>query len=171
MSPSAHLLRLAAMYHRSQQYLPRQDFVCRSANVISDCSLRSADLTDAQRLAYLDTTFPQKLSWRQWTPPPAKLSVIVSALRQTTSPRDSLRGETPALTGTRPSGPTSANRWPSTPYFAAIKTLSPSSASSPGSTALGTLLQPAVMFGPRQCRIPYGWLCRRSLRWGPRTPA
>ena len=79
------------MHQCSHRYLPRQDFVSGTDNVISDHPLRSTDLTDAQLLAYLDATFPQKMPWRLWTPPPENFSVIVSALRRKISPRDCLR--------------------------------------------------------------------------------
>ena len=63
-SPPAHLLRLSAMHQRGHRYLLRQDFVSGVDNLISDRPSRSVDLTDAQLLAFLDKTFPQRLPWR-----------------------------------------------------------------------------------------------------------
>ena len=56
--PLAHLLRLAAMHQRSNQNLPRQDFVSGVDNDISDHPSRSADLSYDVLLACLDATYP-----------------------------------------------------------------------------------------------------------------
>ena len=85
-------------------------------NLISDRPSRSSDLTDNQLLTYLKKLFPQPLPWQLWTPPPKLTSGIASALRRKTSERDCLLAEPPPPMATGPSGPTSAQGWPSTPY-------------------------------------------------------
>ena len=79
-SAPAHLLQLQAMHQRFFHYVPRIDFVSGVDNLISDLPSRSSDLTDNQLLAYLETHFPQPLTWQLWTPPPKFASVIASAL-------------------------------------------------------------------------------------------
>ena len=63
-SAPAHLLRFQAMYQRLHRYVPHIDFVRGVDNIISDSPSRSLDITNNQLLAYLDTNFPQPLTWR-----------------------------------------------------------------------------------------------------------
>ena len=75
----------------------------------------------------------------------------------------------PPLVATGPNGPTSAQGWPSTPYFSLIKTLSPSSTPLQG-TKVQVILHPiAVQYNTERLSIPYGRLDRRSRFWGPNT--
>ena len=126
-SDPAHLLRLQAMHQRFDRYVLRVNFFIRVNNLISDRPSYLADPTDNQLLTYLETHFPQPLPWRLWTPSPKLASGIASALRKKTSARDCLLEEPPPPMATGPSGPISAQGWPSTPYPSLIKTLSPSS--------------------------------------------
>ena len=79
-SAPAHLLRLQAMHQRFHRYFPRVNFVSGVDNLISDRPSRSVDLTDNQLLTYLETHFPQPLSWQMWSPLPKLASGIASAL-------------------------------------------------------------------------------------------
>ena len=124
-SAPAHLLQLQAMHQRFHRYVPCVDFVSGVDNLISDRPSRSSDLTDNQLLNYLETHFPQPLPWRLWTLPPKLASSIASALQRKTSERDCLLAEPPPPMATGPSGPISAQGWPSTPYSSLNKTLSP----------------------------------------------
>ena len=155
-SAPAHLLRLQAMHQRFHCYVPRVDFVSGVDNLISDRPSRSADLTDNQLLNYLETHFPQPLTWRLWTLSPKLASGIASALRQKTSERDCLLAKPPPSMATRPLGPISAQGWPSTPYSLLTNTLSPSSTPSLGTTELATSCLTAVAYDPERFRIPHG---------------
>ena len=157
------------MQQRFHHYVPRLDLVRGVDNIISDRPSRSSDLTDNQLLTYLETNFPQPLPWQMWTPPPKLASGIASALQQKTSERGCLLAEPPPPLATGPSGPTSAHRWPSTPYLSLTKTLSPSSTPLLRTTELATSHPTAVGCDPEQLRMPYGRLDRRSRCWGPKT--
>ena len=137
-SPPTHLLRLQVMNQRFHRYVPRVYFVSGVDNLISDRPSRSEDLTENQLLTYLKTHFPQPLPWQLWTLSHKLASGIASALRRKTSARDCLLAEPLPSMATGPSGPTSAQGWPSTPYSSLINTLSPSSTPSPGTTKLET---------------------------------
>ena len=136
-SAPAHLLQLQAMHQRFHCYVPRIDFFSGVDNLISDRPSRSSDLTNNQLLAYLETNLPQPLTWRLWTPPPKLASVISSALQRKTSERGCLLADPPPPMATGPSGPTSVQGWPSTPYLSLTNTLSPSSTHSLGTNELG----------------------------------
>ena len=142
-------------------------FVSGVNSLISDRPSRSADLTDNQLLTYLETHFPQALPWRMCTPSHKLASGIASALRRKTSARDCLLDEPPPPMATGPSGPISVQGWTLTPYSSLIKTLSPSSTPSLGTTELETSRPTALAYDPEQLRMPYGRLDRRSRCWGP----
>ena len=165
----AHLIQLQSMHQRFHRYVPRMYFVSRVDNLISDRPSRSSDLTDNQLLAYLETNFSQPLPWRLWAPPPKLASGISLSLRQKTSDRGCLLAEPPLPMATVPSGPNSAQGWPSTPYLLLTKTLSPSSTPLLGTTELVALRPTAVGYYLEQLRMPYGQLDRRSRCWGPKT--
>ena len=150
------------MHQRFHRYVPHIDFVSGLDNLISDRPSHSADLTDNQFHAYLDTNFPQPLSWRLWNPPPRLASGIASALRQKTYERGCLLAEPPPPMATGPNGPTSAQGWPSNPYLSLTKTLSSSSKPSLGTTEQVTSRPTAVRYNPEQLRMLYGRLDRRS---------
>ena len=157
------------MHQRFHRYVPRVDFVSGVDNLISDRPSRSSDLTDNQLLNYLETHFPQPLPWQLWTLLPKLASGIASALQRKTSERYCLLAEPPPLMATGPSGPISAQGWPSTPYLSLIKTLSSSSMPLPGTTKLETSRPIAAAYDPERLRMPYSQLDRRSRCWGPRT--
>ena len=157
------------MHQRFHRYVTRIDFVSGVENIISDSPSRSSDLTDNQLLAYLETNFPQPLSWRLWNPPPKLASGIASALRQNTSERGCLLADPPPPMATGTNGTTSAQGWHLTPYLSLTKTLSPSSTPLLGATKQGTLRPTAVRYDPEQLRMPYGRLDRLSQCWGPNT--
>ena len=143
-----HLLRLQAMHQKFHRYVPHIDFVSGANNLISDRPSCSSDLTDNQLLTYLEKNFPQPLTWQLWTPTPKPASGIASALQRKTSKRGCVLAKPPPPMATRPSGPTSAQGWPSTPYSSLTKTLSPSSTPSLGTTELGTSRPTAVGYDP-----------------------
>ena len=135
-SAPAHLLRLQAMHQRFHRYVLCIDLVSGVDSLISDLSSHSSNLTYNQLLTYLETNFPQMLLWQLWTPPSKLASGIASALRWKTSERGCLLANPPLPMATRPSGPISAQGWPSTPYLSLTKTLSPSSTPLLGTTEL-----------------------------------
>ena len=137
-SAPEHLLQFQAMHQRFHHF-SCIDFVSGVESIISDRPSRSSDRTDNQLFAYLETNFPQPLPWQLWTLSPKLASGIASALQRMTSERGCLLAEplTPMATG--PSGPTSAQGWPSTPYLLLTNTLSPSS-----TTLLGTTEFPNI---------------------------
>ena len=157
------------MHQRFHRYVLRVDFVSGVDNLISDRPSRSADLTDNQLLTYLETHFPQPLPWRLWTPSHKLASGIAYALRHKISARYCLLNKPAPTMATVPSGPISAQGWPLTPYLSLIKTLSPSSTPSTGTTELEQLCPAAVAYAPERLMIPYGRLDRRSRCWGPKT--
>ena len=167
LSPQAYQVWLSAMHRRSYRYLLCQDFVSGTNDLISDHPSCSKDLTDAQVLTFLNKTFPQNTPCRLWTPPQKTLCATVSIMRRKTLPCDCLRGGMPALSSTWTSGKTSANRWLWTPFFATIKTLSPFSAPLLRSTTSATLLPPVVINNPKEYKMTYGRLNRRSLHCPP----
>ena len=148
---------------------PPQSMATGSNGPTSAQGWPSSYLTDNQLLAYLETNFPQPLPWRLWTPPPKIGSGLASALRRKTSERGCLLAEPPPPMATGPSGPNSAQGWPSTPYSSLTKTLSPSSTPSLRTTKLGTSRPTAVGYNPEKLRMPYGRFDRRSRCWGPKT--
>ena len=157
------------MHQRFQRYVPCVYFISVVDNLISDRPSRSSDLTNNQLLAYLETNFPQPLLWRLLTPPQKLAFGIASALRWKTSERGCLLAEPPLPMATGPSGPTSAQGWPSTPYLLLTNNLSPSSTPSLRTTELTTSRPTAVGYDPEQLRMPYVRLDRRSRCWGPKT--
>ena len=161
-SAPAHLLRLQAIHQRFHRYVPRVDFSSGVDNLISDRPSRSSDLTDNQLLNYLKTHFPQPLPWQLWTLLPKLASGIASALQRKTSERYCLLAEPPPLMATGPSGPISAQGWPSTPYLSLTKTLSPSSTPLLRTAKLATSRLTAVAYNPERLGMSYGRLDRQS---------
>ena len=94
-SPPDHLLCLQAIHQRFHCYVPRHDFVSGVDKGVSERLSCSRDLTDAAFLTHMDALHPQELTWRLWNPPRELVSSIYSALRQTTSPKESMLANPP----------------------------------------------------------------------------
>jgi hypothetical protein len=169
--PPAYLLRAQALHQRHHRYIARHDFIAGRHNGMSDDASRLHHLTDAQLLTHFNSAYPQRNSWRLWTPTPAILSAVTSTLhRRPCAPESLLSAPTaPILTGH--SGPTSATPWPSTPYSPTSKTLLPSSKSMPTGTAQEVSRPVVDQSKLAQWKMPYGVLAKRSRVWGNRTHA
>ena len=153
--PPAHLLRLQAIHQQFHRYVPHHDFVSGVENGISDCLSCSRDLTDAALLTHIDTSHPQELPRRLWTPPSKLIYVIASALWRKTSPRDSLLVKPPLPMGTGRHGTNSVKTWPSTPYLSQTGIRCLSSTPSGGSTGQEPSAPVDVRYDPARLMTPY----------------
>ena len=111
----SHILSLQSIYQWFHHYVTHHYFVIGVDTVISDHPSCSQYLMDATLLNHMDASHPQELSWRMWNPPSELVFEISSALRRTTSPRDSMIFEPPPM-GTGQNGSSSVETWPLTPY-------------------------------------------------------
>jgi hypothetical protein len=164
----AYLLRAQALHqrhHRDKLYIPRHDFIAGLGNSMSDDASRLHDLTDSEFLAHFNSTYPQKASWKVWTPTPRILSAVTLSLHRK-KPCDPalLLNVPPAPTATGNSGPISVTNWPLTPY-------SPTSSSKflPSDTAPTPSLPRVSMSYLAPLKMPYGVLGRHSRVWGNPT--
>jgi hypothetical protein len=169
--PPAYLLRLQAYHQRYHRYLPRSDYLEGPRNAMADDASRLFDLSDQQLLTYFNSTYPQEQSWRLWTPPPKLLFAVTTSLHRTPSnPASFLRAPRPPM-HTGESGQTFASPWPSIPLWQMSKIPSVSSKSLRTDTAPAPLLPAKSRYDLEQWKMSYGALDRRSLVWGPSTPA
>ena len=169
ISAPARLLRLQALHQRRYRYVPRHDFISGENNKLADDASRLSHLTDSQFLHYFNTKYPQRLSWRLWTPPVALQHLLTSTLLDSASTLE----YAPALTVPQPytgtDGVHFASTWPSTPYSKPSRTQSSFSKSSLSGTAREKLPQAEERSGAGLWKLPYGLLGKRSPVWGPGT--
>ena len=167
--PAAYLLRMQALHQRHHRYVPRHDYLEGVNNKAADDASRLTHLSDDEFLTHFNSTYPQKATWKLWTPTPNIISSVISALhRQRCNPASLLNAPPPPMvTGTR--GPNSAPSWPSTPYSQIGPTLSLSYKSSSNGIAPEKLLQAADRSALARPKMPYGVLAKRSAAWGPTT--
>ena len=170
-SPSAYLLCLQAIHQWFHRYVPRQDFLSRVDNGISDLPYCYQDLMDAALLAHMDASHSLDLSLRLWNPPRNLVSAISSTLRCMTSPREYLLVNLPLTIGTGRSATSSVKAWPLTPYSSHTGIRCLSSTTLRGSTIQVTSPPEDVRYNYSWLRTPYGRLSRCLLIWGPQNPA
>jgi hypothetical protein len=170
-SACAYLLRVQALHQRFHRYHPTHSYIPGPFNVMADDVSRLYDLSDSQLLAYFNLTYPQKLPWRMWHPPPAMLSSVTSSLRRTRCAPESFLAVPELLLATGNAGLISATKCKSTRIYERkirTSTLYPSSKYSLRDTA-PALLRPAV----KPCELALWktpsvqWRKRWPL-WGPR---
>jgi hypothetical protein len=173
-SACAYLLRVQALHQRFHRYHPTHSYIPGPFNVMADDVSRMYDKTDSQLLAYFNVTYPQKLPWRMWHPPPAMLSAVTSSLRRTRCDPASFLAVPKLLQGTGSVGLTSAKKCSSTLIYeqkTRTSTLYPSSKYLLRDTATAPL-RPAVI--PSELALwktpSVQWRKRWPL-WGPRIPA
>ena len=80
--PPAYLLRLQAFHQRHHRYVARHDYIPGPANAMADDCSRLWHLTDAELLAYFNTTYPQTVPWQQCHLSKPMFSGLISALRR-----------------------------------------------------------------------------------------
>ena len=140
-------------------------------NGISDRPSLSRKLTDAPLIAYMDTTYPQRLPWRLWTRPSALVSMIAYVLQRSTLTRSSLLVDPPLSMGTGTSGMHSDGTWSLTPYLSCTGIQYLSLTTSHGNTGQVPSPPEELKYNPARLRTPCGRLARRLLLWGTDTPA
>ena len=173
VKPVEVLLRHQALHQRFHRHVALHDYIPGDLNRAADDASRLQHLSNRAFLHHFNTHYPQMHSWRLWTPTPAMRSWLISVLRNTLSNTASPLHAPPPPTGTGKSGPTSAPAWPSTHSYKTGKTQWSSSKSSSIDTEPVPLpatktVTPSV---DEPLRMPYVRLAKRSLQWGPQTPA
>ena len=169
VKPAAKLLRFQALHQRFHRQVTIHDYIPGPTNSAADDASRLQSLSNAEFLHHFNSTYPQKHSWRLWTPPLALRSWLTSVLLNTPSdlalPLPAPRPPIP----TGKFGPTSAPSWPSTHSYKTSPTLW--SSFKPSSTATGQdKLHPnADLSEHAPLKMPYVQLGKRSLQWGPKT--
>ena len=160
---------MQALHQHHHRYVPRHDYLEGVNNKAADDASRLTHLSDDEFLTHFNSTYPQKATWKLWTPTPNIISSVISALhRQRCNPASLLNAPPPPMvTGTL--GTTSAPSWPSTPYSQIGPTLSLSYKSSSTGIAPEKLLQAADRSALARPKMPYGVLAKRSAAWGPTT--
>lgn len=166
-APSA-LLRASAFHQRFHRYVPREDHLPGVKNLLGDDASRLFHLSDADFLAYFNSTYPQNQPWQLWTPTPQIISVVTSALLNGKFNRELLQSELRPTTTCGMSGPVIVNHWASTPFSAVSKTKSPSSKSLPIASDLETWRRVGNKFATVPLNHTYGQLDKRLPHWGPR---
>ena len=115
-SVPAYLLRMFGIHQRFHRYVPRFDYIAGSSNFIADALSRDFHLTLPAVMSNLSTLLPQNTGYQVWTPRPALVSAIISALRKRQCPKESLLVvPTPPLPSGN-SGSLSQVSWASTPF-------------------------------------------------------
>ena len=167
-SPTATLLRQAAMHQRFHRYISLKDYVRGSENMLADDASRLSHLSDVAFLSHFNVTYPQAQPWLLYHLPSGTLSSAISALRNKMSPQASFLHPPapPQAIGT--SGSPSAPPWTSILPFARSKTPSHSSKFSLSATASDTSTPRDVLSVVAPWKVPYGVLARRSRQWGPK---
>ena len=113
VKPAARLLRLQAYHQRYHRHLLLHDYLPGCLNSAADDASRLQALSNAAFLRHFNSTYPQSLPWRLWTPPRALRSCVISALRNMPSPLESPLHKPALPTPTGPFGLTSAPNFPS----------------------------------------------------------
>lgn len=77
---AAYLLRINSLHQRHFQYLAKAGWIRGSANAMADDCSRLWHLSDSQLLAYFNSVYPQKISWKLVHLRPPMHSALTSAL-------------------------------------------------------------------------------------------
>ena len=152
----AYLLRLFGIHQRYHRYVPRHDYLPGPSNPMADDSSRLFHLTPHQFLSHFNTAYPQKASFRLWTPTQQMSSAVISALRRKPSRPESLLVEPAAPSPIGPSGRSSSLSWPSIPYSKPSKTKYQCYKSSATEFAPAALQPMAIPSGLDRLKITYG---------------
>jgi hypothetical protein len=171
-SAPAYLLRIQALHQRHYRYHPAWSHIPGLSNVMSDDCSRLWRLTNAELLAYFNSTYPQKLPWRMWTPSPNMLSAVISALQRKRSTPESFLTVSLPKVDTGSCGPPSASNMASTLHYKQLLKVSMRSRSyksSPIATAMAPSLPVVNPLGLAQLKMPSVLLRKRWPQWGPRT--
>ena len=170
-SAPAYLLRLFGIHQRYHRYVPRFDYISGPSNPIADAASRDFHLSFPQLYSQLQPFFPKNAGYQVWTPPQPFVSAIISALLRKQCSRESLLAEPKQPIRLGHSGSSTQIAWASTPFSKPSKTKYQSYKSSPTEFVVENLQQTAIPSGLDRLKITYGRLPRRSLVWGPTTPA
>ena len=168
-SAPAYLLRMFGIHQRYHRYVPRFDYLSGSSNPVADALSRDFHLTLSNVMLNLSHLLPQDVGYQVWTPRPALVSAVISALRRKQSPRESLLVEPTPPSPTGSSGSPSQLNWASTPFSKPSRTKYQSYKSSSSEFVTENLQPKAIQSGLDRLKITYGQLHRRSSPWGPRT--
>jgi hypothetical protein len=87
--PTSRLLRLQALHQHHFLYVPLHEYIPGGANTISDDCSRLWALTDNQRLAHFNGSFPQSRPWRLCQLRRQTRCSLISALLMTASEPES----------------------------------------------------------------------------------
>ena len=165
----AYLLRLFGIHQRYHRYVPRHDYQPGLSNPLADDSSRLFHLTNKELLTHFNSTYPQKNTFRLWTPSRRMTSAVISALRKQQCKPESLLVEPKAPQHTGQNGKSSFLSWPSIPYSKPSKTKYLCYKSSANEYVPENLQPTAIQSGLDRLKITYGQLDKRSLVWGPKT--
>ena len=169
VSAPPRLLRLQTLHQRRHRYVPRHDFIAGENNKLADDASRLSHLTDSQFLYYFNTKYPQRLSWRLWTPPLQLQQLLTSTLLGSASTQEYAPPLTAPLPAIGADGARFASSWPSTPYSHNSRTPSRYCKSSLLDTGQAKLHQVEKGSGHELWKVPYGRLGKRLPVWGPLT--
>ena len=164
-SCTANILRLYGIHQRHHRYVPRHDFLPGDMNMFADTASRLFHLSNSQFLAHFHSHFPQKLSYRLWTPKRRTYSAVISALRKKMSNPASALAEPAPPTATGASGNYSQTSWPAIPFSKPSTIRYPSSKSLRGDSAQDSYRLADIPSALERLRITYGRLAKRSSSW------
>jgi hypothetical protein len=167
----AYLLRLQALHQRFHRYLPQPSFLPGTANGMADDASRLWALSDRQLLTYFNSTYPQRQSWKLCRLPMLTRSALISSLRRRRPAPESFLRAPPPLKTTGNIGETSASASAWIHPSRKSATQSYSSRYLHNITARASLHPRVTQSDLAQLRMPCAPLAKRSLCWGPRTPA
>jgi hypothetical protein len=167
----AYLLRLFGIHQRQHRYVPRHDYIPGLSNPMADDASRFFHLSNKSFLQHFNTTYPQKKSFKLVTPTSQIASAVISALRMKKSSAESLWAAPPPATPTGISGTSTPLTWASIPYSKPSKTKYLSYKSSSDAFVPDDLLPANIRSSLDLLKTTYGRLHRRTLQWGPQTPA
>ena len=167
----AHLLRLLGIHQRQHRYVPRHDYIPGLSNPMADDASRFFHLPNSAFLKHFNHSYPQKQSFKLVTPTSQIASAVISALRMKRSSAESLWAAPRPVTRTGTSGTSTPLTWASIPYSKPSKTKYQSYKSSSDAFAQGDLLPANIRSSLDLLKTTYGLLHRRTLQWGPQTPA
>ena len=167
----AHLLRLFGIHQRQHRYVPRHDYIPGLSNPMADDASRFFHLSNSAFLKHFNESYTQKKSFKLVTPTSQIASAVISALRMKRSSAESLWAAPRPVTRTGTSGTSTPLTWASIPYSKPSKTKYQSYKSSSDAFAQGDLLPANIRSSLDLLKTTYGRLHRRTLQWGPQTPA